>query len=47
MFLREEISSKSLIIKILAENINNHEYLKSNNFLYTSVIILHIEIKLF
>ena len=23
-FLREEISSKSLIIKILAENINNH-----------------------
>ena len=33
-FLREEISSKSLIIKILAENINNHENLKSNNSLY-------------
>ena len=33
-FLREEISSKSLIIKILAENINNHENSKSNNFLY-------------
>ena len=33
-FLREEISSKSLFIKILAENINNHENLKSNNFLY-------------
>ena len=33
-FLREEISSTSLIIKILAENINNHENLKSNNSLY-------------
>ena len=33
-FLREEISSKSLIIKILAENTNNHENLKSNNSLY-------------
>ena len=33
-FLREDVSSKSLIIKILAENINNHESLKSNNFLY-------------
>ena len=33
-FLREEISSKSLIIKTLAENINNHENLKSNNSLY-------------
>ena len=33
-FLREEISSKSLFIKILAENINSHENLKSNNFLY-------------
>ena len=33
-FLMEEISSKSLIIKILVENINNHENLKSNNFLY-------------
>ena len=33
-YLREEISSKSLIIKILAENINNHENLKSNNSLY-------------
>ena len=33
-FLREEISSKSLIIKILAENINNHENLKLNNSLY-------------
>ena len=33
-FLREEISSKSLIIKILAENINNHENFKSNNSLY-------------
>ena len=32
-FLREEISSKSLIIKILAENINNHKNLKSNNSL--------------
>ena len=35
-FLREEISSKSLIIKILAENINNHENLKSNNSLYNN-----------
>ena len=33
-FLREEKSSKSLIIKILAENINNYENLKSNNSLY-------------
>ena len=33
-FLREEVSSKNLIIKVLAENINNHENLKSNNFLY-------------
>ena len=33
-FLREEISSTNLIIKVLAENINNHEILKSNNFLY-------------
>ena len=33
-FLREEISSKSLIIKTLAENINNNENLKSNNSLY-------------
>ena len=32
-FLREEISSKSLIIKILAESINNHENPKSNNSL--------------
>ena len=32
-FLSEEISSKSLIIKILAQNINNHENLKSNNSL--------------
>ena len=32
-FLREEISSKSLIIKILAENINNHKNLKTNNSL--------------
>ena len=32
--MREEISSTSLIIKILAENINNHENLKSNNSLY-------------
>ena len=31
-FLREEISSKSLVIKILAEHINNHENLKSNSF---------------
>ena len=34
---REEISSKSLIIKILAENINNHENLKSNNSLYNDI----------
>ena len=33
-FLRERISCKSLIIKILAENINNQEILKSNNSLY-------------
>ena len=33
-FLREKITSKSLIIKILIENINNHENLKSNNSLY-------------
>ena len=33
-FLREQISSKSLIIKVLAENINNHENFKSNYFLY-------------
>ena len=33
-FLREEISSKGLINKLLTENINNHENLKSNNFLY-------------
>ena len=33
-FLRERISCKSLIIKILAENINNQENLKSNNSLY-------------
>ena len=32
--MREEISSKSSIIKILAENINDHENLKSNNSLY-------------
>ena len=32
--MREEISSKSLIIKILAENINNHENLKSDNSLH-------------
>ena len=32
--LREEISSKNLIVKILAENINNNENLKSNNYLY-------------
>ena len=32
-FLREDVSSKSVIIKILAENINNHENLKSNNSL--------------
>ena len=31
---REEIFSESLIIKVLAENINNHENLKYNNFLY-------------
>ena len=30
-FLREEISSKRLIIKILAENINSHKNLKSNS----------------
>ena len=36
-FLRDEISSKSLIIKILAENINNHENLKSNNSLYNDI----------
>ena len=33
-FLREEISSTNLIIKVLAENRNNHENFKSNNFLY-------------
>ena len=33
-FLRKEVSCKSLIIKILAENINNHENLKSNSSLY-------------
>ena len=32
--MREEVSSKSLITKILAENINNHKNLKSNNHLY-------------
>ena len=32
--LREEVSSKSLITKILAENINNHKNLKPNNHLY-------------
>ena len=32
-FLREEIFSKNLIVKILAENISNHENLKSNNSL--------------
>ena len=40
--LREEISSKSLIIKILAENINNHENL-SRIILF--IMILHMEIK--
>ena len=30
-FLREEISSKRLITKILAENINSHKNLKSNS----------------
>ena len=33
--MREEY--KSVIIKILAENIKNHENLKSNNFLYNDV----------
>ena len=32
--MRDEIFYKSLVIKILAENINNHESLKSNNSLY-------------
>ena len=36
------MSSKSLIIKILAKNINNHENL---NRIIFSIMILHIEIK--
>ena len=32
--MRDEIFYKSLVIKILGENINNHESLKSNNSLY-------------
>ena len=40
--LRQEMSSKSLIIKILAKNINNHENL---NRIILFIMILHMEIK--
>ena len=43
--MRDEIFYKSLVIKILAENINNHESLKSNNSLYNDFTYRNNNIK--